>query len=175
MFLHEAIPGHHLQISLTQESSALPEFRKTLWYSAYGEGWALYCESLGKELGLYTDPYQYFGMLGMEMHRAIRLVVDPGIHALGWTREKAIQYSLDHEAEGEASIISEIERYMANPGQALSYKIGQLKILDLRAKAEKALGDKFDIKQFHNEVLETGCIPLALLEAKIDKWIAESK
>ncbi len=175
LFLHEAIPGHHLQISLTQESSALPEFRKTLWYSAYGEGWALYCESLGKELGLYTDPYQYFGMLGMEMHRAIRLVVDPGIHALGWTREKAIQYSLDHEAEGEASIISEIERYMANPGQALSYKIGQLKILDLRAKAEKALGDKFDIKQFHNEVLETGCIPLALLEAKIDKWIAESK
>ncbi|WP_437824349.1 DUF885 domain-containing protein [Tenacibaculum mesophilum] len=175
LFLHEAIPGHHYQISLTQENEDLPDFRKTLWYSAYGEGWALYTENLGKELGLYTDPYQYFGMLGMEMHRAIRLVVDTGIHAKGWSREKAIQYSLDNEAEGEASIISEIERYMANPGQALSYKIGQLKIRELRAKAKKELGDKFDIKEFHNQVLETGCIPLALLENKIDKWIASLK
>jgi len=175
LFLHEAIPGHHYQISLTQENQDLPEFRKTLWYSAYGEGWALYTESLGKELGLYTDPYQYFGMLSMEMHRAIRLVVDTGLHAKGWTREKAIQYSLDNEAEPEASIISEIERYMANPGQALSYKIGQLKIRELRATAEKALGDKFDIKEFHNQVLETACIPLALLEAKIDKWVASKK
>jgi uncharacterized protein (DUF885 family) len=175
LFLHEAIPGHHYQISLTQESENLPDFRKTLWYSAYGEGWALYTENLGKELGLYTDPYQYFGMLGMEMHRAIRLVVDTGIHAKGWSREKAIQYSLDNEAEGEASIISEIERYMANPGQALSYKIGQLKIRELRAKAKKQLGDKFDIREFHNQVLETGCIPLALLEAKIDHWIASNK
>ena len=175
LFLHEAIPGHHYQISLTQENEDLPDFRKTLWYSAYGEGWALYTENLGKELGLYTDPYQYFGMLGMEMHRAIRLVVDTGIHAKGWSREKAIQYSLANEAEGEASIISEIERYMANPGQALSYKIGQLKIRELRAKAKKELGDKFDIKEFHNQVLETGCIPLALLENKIDKWIASQK
>ncbi|GFD92743.1 hypothetical protein KUL156_33540 [Alteromonas sp. KUL156] len=175
LFLHEAIPGHHYQISLTQENEDLPDFRKTLWYSAYGEGWALYTENLGKELGLYTDPYQYFGMLGMEMHRAIRLVVDTGIHSKGWSREKAIQYSLDNEAEGEASIISEIERYMANPGQALSYKIGQLKIRELRAKAKKELGDKFDIKEFHNQVLETGCIPLALLENKIDKWIASLK
>lgn len=175
LFLHEAIPGHHYQISLTQENEELPDFRKTLWYSAYGEGWALYTENLGKELGLYTDPYQYFGMLGMEMHRAIRLVVDTGIHAKGWSREKAIQYSLDNEAEGEASIISEIERYMANPGQALSYKIGQLKIRELRAKAKKELGNKFDIKEFHNQVLETGCIPLALLENKIDKWIASQK
>ncbi|WP_428742821.1 DUF885 domain-containing protein [Tenacibaculum sp.] len=175
LFLHEAIPGHHYQISLTQENEDLPDFRKTLWYSAYGEGWALYTENLGKELGLYTDPYQYFGMLGMEMHRAIRLVVDTGIHAKGWSREKAIQYSLDNEAESEASIISEIERYMANPGQALSYKIGQLKIRELRAKAKKELGDKFDIKEFHNQVLETGCIPLALLENKIDKWIASQK
>ena len=172
LFLHEAIPGHHYQISLTQENQNLPDFRKTLWYSAYGEGWALYTESLGKELGLYTDPYQYFGMLGMEMHRAIRLVVDTGMHAKGWSREKAIQYSLDNEAESEASIISEIERYMANPGQALSYKIGQLKIRELRAKAEKVLGNKFDIKEFHNQVLETGCIPLALLENKIDAWIS---
>lgn len=175
LFLHEAIPGHHYQISLTQENEDLPDFRKTLWYSAYGEGWALYTENLGKELGLYTDPYQYFGMLGMEMHRAIRLVVDTGIHAKGWSREKAIQYSLDNEAEGEASIISEIERYMANPGQALSYKIGQLKIRELRAKAKKEIGNKFDIKEFHNQVLETGCIPLALLENKIDKWIASQK
>jgi len=175
LFLHEAIPGHHYQISLTQENQDLPEFRKTLWYSAYGEGWALYTESLGKELGLYTDPYQYFGMLSMEMHRAIRLVVDTGLHAKGWTREKAIQYSLDNEAEPEASIISEIERYMANPGQALSYKIGQLKIRELRARAEKTLGDNFNIKEFHDQVLETGCIPLALLETKIDWWIASKK
>ncbi|NAY90295.1 DUF885 family protein [Muricauda sp. JGD-17] len=174
LFLHEAIPGHHYQISLTQENEDLPKFRKTLWYSGYGEGWALYSESLGKELGLYTDPYQVFGMLGAEMHRAIRLVVDTGLHAKGWTREQAIQYSLDNEAEPEASIISEIERYMANPGQALSYKIGQLKIIELRKKAEEALGDAFDIRQFHNEVLETGCVPLALLEDKINNWI-ESK
>lgn len=175
LFLHEAIPGHHYQISLTQENTALPDFRKTLWYSAYGEGWALYTENLGKELGLYTDPYQYFGMLGMEMHRAIRLVVDTGIHAKSWTREKAIQYSLDNEAESEDGIISEIERYMANPGQALSYKIGQLKIRELRAKSKIALGDKFDIREFHHEVLETGCIPLALLENKINKWIASKQ
>ena len=153
----------------------LPKFRKTLWYSGYGEGWALYTESLGKELGLYTDPYQYFGMLGAEMHRAIRLVVDTGLHAKGWTREQAIQYSLDNEAASEAGITSEIERYMANPGQALSYKIGQLKIRELRAKAETALGDKFDIRKFHNQVLETGCVPLALLEDKIDKWIMSNK
>ncbi|WP_237275350.1 DUF885 domain-containing protein [Tenacibaculum ovolyticum] len=175
LFLHEAIPGHHYQISLTQESKDLPDFRKTLWYSAYGEGWALYTENLGKELGLYTDPYQYFGMLGMEMHRAIRLVVDTGMHAKGWSREKAIEYSLENEAESEASIISEIERYMANPGQALSYKIGQLKIRELRAKAKKELGDNFDIREFHNQVLETGCIPLALLENKINKWVTSKK
>jgi uncharacterized protein (DUF885 family) len=174
LFLHEAIPGHHYQVALTQENTDLPAFRKTLWYSAYGEGWALYTESLGKELGLYTDPYQYFGMLGMEMHRAIRLVVDTGLHAKGWTREQAIAYSLENEAESEASIISEIERYMAMPGQALSYKIGQLKIRELRSKAEKALGDKFDIKAFHNQVLETGCIPLQLLEDKINAWIQEN-
>lgn len=174
LFLHEAIPGHHYQISLTQENEELPGFRKTLWYSAYGEGWALYTESLGKELGLYEDPYQYFGMLGMEMHRAIRLVVDTGLHAKGWTREQAIEYSLNNEAESEASIISEIERYMANPGQALSYKIGQLKIRELRAKATEALGDNFDIKEFHNQVLSTGCIPLQLLEDKINAWIQKS-
>ena len=175
LFLHEAIPGHHFQISLQQENTNLPSFRKPLWYSAYGEGWALYTESLGKELGLYKDPYQYFGMLGAEMHRAIRLVVDTGLHAKGWTREQAIQYSLDNEAESEASIISEIERYMANPGQALSYKIGQLKIKSLRKKAETQMGGQFDIRVFHRKVLESGCIPLALLEEKINMWIDSSK
>lgn len=171
LFLHEAIPGHHYQISLTQENESLPKFRKTLWYSGYGEGWALYTESLGKELGLFTDPYQYFGMLSAEIHRAIRLVVDTGLHSKGWTREQAIEYSLANEAEPEDGIIREIERYMANPGQALAYKIGQLKIRELRSMAEKELGDKFDIAQFHNQVLETGCVPLALLEAKILKWV----
>lgn len=175
LFLHEAIPGHHYQISLQMENDSLPEFRQTLFYSAYGEGWALYSESLGKDLGLYTDPYQYFGMLSDEMHRAIRLVVDAGMHAKGWTREQAIQYSLDHEAEPEASIIAEIERYMAIPGQALSYKIGQLKILELRDKAEKALGDKFNIAEFHDQVLETGCVPLEVLEAKVERWIAQKQ
>jgi uncharacterized protein (DUF885 family) len=175
LFLHEAIPGHHYQISLQQENKDLPDFRKALFYSAYGEGWALYSESLGKELGLYKDPFQYFGMLSAEMHRAIRLVVDTGIHAKGWTREQAIKYSLQNEAESEASITSEVERYMANPGQALSYKIGQLKIRELRTKAEKELGDKFDIGKFHDEILESGCIPLALLETKINKWIDANK
>ncbi len=174
LFLHEAIPGHHYQISLQQENTSLASFRRLLTYNAYAEGWALYCESMGKELGLYTDPYQYFGMLSAEMHRAIRLVVDVGMHTKGWTREKAIQYSKDHEAEPEASIVSEIERYMAIPGQALSYKIGQLKILELRAKAEKALGSKFKIAEFHNQVLDSGSIPLKILEDKIDRWIANS-
>ncbi len=175
LFLHEAIPGHHYQISIQQENQELPDFRKVLWYSSFGEGWALYAESLGKELGLYTDPYQYFGMLGGEMHRAIRLVVDTGLHSKGWTREQAIQYSLDNEAETEASIISEIERYMIMPGQALSYKIGQIKIRQLREKAENDLGKNFDIRKFHSEVLEAGCVPLSLLETKIDQWIAENK
>ena len=172
LFLHEAIPGHHYQFSLTLENEDLPAFRRNLWYSAYGEGWALYAESLGEELGLYEDPYQYFGMLSAEMHRAIRLVVDTGIHSKGWTREQAIQYSLENEAEGEASIVAEIERYMAIPGQALSYKIGQLKIRELRARAEEKLGDDFDIKAFHDLVLEGGCLPLEVLERRVDAWIA---
>ncbi len=175
LFLHEAIPGHHYQISLQQENTALPEFRKNLWYSAYGEGWALYTESLGKELGLYTDPYQYFGMLSAEMHRAIRLVVDTGLHSKGWTRDQAIKYSLDHEAESEESITAEVERYMAGAGQALSYKIGQLKIRELRSKAEKEMGAKFDIRAFHKLVLESGCVPLKLLEDKVNTWIAAGK
>ena len=175
LFLHEAIPGHHFQISLQQENQSLPDFRKFSWFGAYGEGWALYTESLGKELGLYNDPYQYFGMLSSEMHRAIRLVVDTGMHSKGWTREQAIKYSLENEAESEASITAEIERYMAIPGQALSYKIGQLKILELRKKAQDELKDKFDIKVFHQIVLESGVMPLALLEKKINSWIEKTK
>lgn len=173
LFLHEAIPGHHFQVSLQQENANLPDFRKYNWFGAYGEGWALYTESLGPELGLYKDPYQYFGMLSNEMHRAIRLVVDTGLHSKGWTREQAIKYSLENEAESEASIIAEIERYMAIPGQALSYKMGQLKIMELREKAKTKLGNSFDIKKYHEKVLESGCLPLALLETKIDHWIAK--
>ena len=176
LFLHEAIPGHHYQFSLQRENEHLPMFRRILEYSAFGEGWALYCESLGKELGLYDDPYQYFGMLSAEMHRAIRLVVDIGMHAKGWTREQAIQYSLDNEAMSEAGVVAEIERYMAWPGQALSYKVGQLKIRELRARAEKTLGARFDIREFHTRILESGCVPLKVLEQKIDRWIeARSK
>jgi uncharacterized protein (DUF885 family) len=175
LFLHEAIPGHHYQVSLQQENTALPSFRRFLWYGAYGEGWALYTESLGKELGLYSDPYQYFGMLSSEMHRAIRLVVDVGIHTKGWTREKAIEFSKENEAEPEESIVSEIERYMAIPGQALSYKIGQLKILELRKKAELALGNQFDIKAFHNQMLDAGVLPIKVLEEKIQRWIEKVK
>ena len=171
LFLHEAIPGHHFQVSLQQENEELPDFRRFNWFGAYGEGWALYTESLGTELGLYEDPYQYFGMLGNEMHRAIRLVVDTGLHSKGWTREQAIQYSLKNEAESEASIVSEVERYMAIPGQALSYKIGQLKIMELRRKASTEMSAKFDIKVFHQKVLESGVMPLALLEKKINDWI----
>jgi uncharacterized protein (DUF885 family) len=170
-FLHEAFPGHHYQFSLQRENTKLPMFRRVIDYSAFGEGWALYCESLGKELGLYDDPYQYFGMLSMEMHRAIRLVVDTGLHAKSWTREQAIQYSLSHEAESEASVVSEVERYMAWPSQALSFKIGQLKIRELRTRAQQALGSRFDIRDFHDQVLESGCMPLQILEKKVQQWI----
>jgi len=171
LFLHEAIPGHHYQLSLQQENNTLPEFLHPESLGVFVEGWALYAESLGKELGLYDDPIQYFGMLSMEMHRAIRLVVDTGMHSKGWTREQAIQYSLDHEAESEASIISEIERYMATPGQALSYKMGQITIRALRTQAEDRLGAQFDVRAFHSQVLNSGSLPLVLLERKIENWI----
>ena len=172
LFLHEAIPGHHYQLSVQQENENLPRFLHPEGIGVFVEGWALYSESLGRELGLYANPYQYLGRLSNEMHRAIRLVVDTGIHAKGWTREQAIRYSLDHEARSEASIISEIERYMVAPGQALTYKIGELKIRELRARAEESLGKRFDIREFHRQVLESGSLPLALLEEKIEKWIA---
>jgi len=175
LFIHEAIPGHHFQVALMQENKNLPTFRRLKWYGAYGEGWGLYCESLGKELGMYKDTDQYFGMLAMEMHRAIRLVVDTGIHAKGWSREKAIKYSLENEATTKAAAASEIDRYIAIPGQALSYKIGQLKIMELRRKAENELGNKFSIKEFHSKLLESGSLPLNLLESKINTWISDKK
>jgi uncharacterized protein (DUF885 family) len=175
LFLHEAIPGHHYQSSLQMENEDLPRFRRFLWYGAYGEGWALYTESLGKELGLYTDPYQYFGHLGDQMHRAIRLVVDVGMHTKGMTREEAIKYMMDNEPISEQGAVAEIERYMAIPGQALSYKIGQLKILELRKKAETELGDKFDIALYHDEVLKYGPLPLDVFESIINRWIEEQK
>lgn len=175
LFLHEAIPGHHYQIALQYENEELPRFRRFSWYGAYGEGWALYTESLGKELGLYTDPYQYFGNLGDEIHRAIRLVVDVGIHTKGWTREQAIKYMMDNEAITEQAAVAEIERYMAVPAQALSYKIGQLKILELRKKATDALGEQFNLALFHDEVLKYGCLPLDILEEIVDQWIEKQK
>jgi uncharacterized protein (DUF885 family) len=175
LFLHEAIPGHHYQISIQNENEKLPKFRRFAWSSAYGEGWALYTESLGKELGVYTDPYQYMGALGDEMHRAIRLVVDVGMHTKGWTREQAIQYMMDNEQLDEAGTIAEIERYMAIPGQALSYKIGSLKIQEMRSKYEKQLGSKFNLAAFHDELLIDGVMPLSTLEKKMDKWAANQK
>ena len=170
LFLHEAIPGHHYQLSLQQEDSLLPKFRRFGGNNAYVEGWALYCESLGKELGLYTDPYQYMGALGDEMHRAIRLVVDVAIHSKGMTREEAIKYMMDHEAISEQGATAEIERYMVIPGQALGYKIGALKIRELRNKYEKQLGANFNLAAFHDEVLKDGALPLSVLETKMDKW-----
>lgn len=170
LFLHEAIPGHHYQISLAQENTTLPKFRRFEANNAYQEGYALYCESLGKELGLYTDPYQHMGALGDEMHRAVRLVVDVAIHTKGMTREQAIQYMMDHEAIDLQGATAEIERYMTNPGQALGYKIGALKIRELRAKYEKQLGSKFDIAAFHDQLLKDSAMPLSVLESKMDDW-----
>jgi uncharacterized protein (DUF885 family) len=170
LFLHEAIPGHHFQFCLQQEMEELPKFRRYGWYGAYGEGWALYCESLGKELGLYTDPVQYMGALGDEMHRAIRLVVDVGLHTKGWTREEAIDFMMDNMQMSEAGAIAEIERYMVIPGQALSYKIGALKIRSLREKYQAQLGEKFNIADFHHQLLKDGGMPLSVLEAKMEVW-----
>jgi uncharacterized protein (DUF885 family) len=175
LFLHEAIPGHHYQISLQQEDSLLPAFRRFGGNNAYVEGWALYCESLGKELGLYTDPYQYMGALGDEIHRAIRLVVDVAIHTKGMTREEAIKYMMDNEAISLEGATAEIERYMAIPGQALGYKIGALKIRELRNKYEAELKDKFHLADFHDEILKDGAMPLEVLEKKMDAWAAHVK
>jgi len=173
--LHEANPGHHFQISIQREQQGLPKFRRFGGYTAYSEGWGLYAESLGSELGMYTDPYQYFGRLEGELWRAIRLVVDTGLHSKGWTREQVLAYMDENSSAAEARRVSEAERYMAIPGQATAYKIGQLKISELRARAEKALGPKFDVRKFHTAVLMDGALPLDVLEAKVDRWIASQR
>lgn len=172
--LHEAIPGHHLQNAVAMELN-VPQFRRTLSHSAFGEGWGLYSERLGKEAGFYQDPYSDFGRLGYEMWRAVRLVVDTGIHAFGWSRQKAIDYLADHTALPQSAVEDQIDRYISWPGQALSYKMGELKIRELRAKAEKELGTKFDIRQFHDTVIGQGSLPMAVLEAVINEWIAQQK
>jgi len=171
LFLHEAIPGHHFQIALAQENEALPNFLRFSGNTAFVEGWALYAESLGPELGMFTDPYQAFGSLDDEMLRAMRLVIDTGIHAKGWTREQAIRYMLDNSAQSETDARAEVERYIAIPGQALAYKVGALTIRRLRTEAEQTLGERFDPREFHAQVLDTGALPMAVLEAKIRDWI----
>lgn len=170
LFLHEAIPGHHYQISLQQENESLPKFMRFGWIGAYGEGWALYTESLGPELGLYKDPYQKMGSLSDEMLRAVRLVIDTGLHTGKMTREQAIDYFLQNVAYDEQGATAEVERYMAMPGQALSYKMGSMKIWELRNKYQKELGEKFKLADFHDEVLSQGCLPLTVLERKIGTW-----
>jgi uncharacterized protein (DUF885 family) len=172
---HEGVPGHHLQFSLAQEQSGAPEFRKYAEYTAFVEGWALYSERLGKEVGFYQDPYSDFGRLDADMWRAIRLVVDTGVHSQHWTRQQMVDYFHEHSALDEPTVQSEVDRYIAWPAQALAYKVGQMKILELRERAKKALGDKFDIRAFHDQVLDSGALPLDLLEARIDAWIAAGK
>ena len=175
LFLHEGAPGHHFQISLAQENAALPAFMRFGGNTAYAEGWGLYAETLGYDMGLYKDPYQRFGTLNDEMLRAMRLVVDTGIHSKGWTRDQSIQYMLDHSGMSRTDATAEVERYIAIPSQATAYKVGALTIQRLRKKAESELGPKFDIREFHAQVLDTGNIPLSVLEAKIDRWIAVRK
>lgn len=175
LYLHEAVPGHHFQISLAQENATLPAFMRFGGNTAFIEGWALYAETLWKDLGMETDPYQRFGGLSDEMLRAVRLVVDTGIHAKGWTRDQALAYMLSHSNIGKADATAEVERYIAIPGQALAYKIGALTILKLKAKAQEQLGTRFDPRAFHAQVLDTGALPMSVLEAKIDAWIKASK
>jgi len=169
--LHEASPGHHFQISIQQELTDLPRFRRFNGYVSYSEGWALYAESIGKELGVFTDPYQWYGRLSDEMLRAMRLVIDTGLHAKGWSREHAIKYMLENSSMAESDVVSEVERYIVWPGQALGYKLGQLHISALRAKAQAQLGEAFDVRDFHSQVLRDGAVPMDVLTAKIDRWI----
>lgn len=170
--VHEAMPGHHLQIALQQELGDMPNFRRYLGFTAFIEGWGLYSERLGYDLGLYEDPYSRFGQLTYDMWRAVRLVVDTGLHYKGWTRQQAIDFFKDNAAKAEHDIVNEIDRYIGNPGQALAYKIGQLKMLTLRERAERQLGDAFDIRAFHDEMLGAGALPLDLLEQRMDRWLA---
>ena len=172
LYLHEGAPGHHFQISLAQENEALPAFMRFGGNTAYVEGWALYAETLGYEMGLFEDPYQRQGTLDDEMLRAMRLVVDTGLHSKGWTRDQAIKYMTDNSSMGLTDATAEVERYIAIPSQALAYKVGALTIQRLRKKAEAAMGNDFDIKEFHAQVLGTGALPMPVLEKKIDDWIA---
>ncbi len=172
---HEGVPGHHLQISIAQELTGLPEFRKQEYYTAYTEGWGLYSERLGKEIGFYQDPYSDYGRLENDTWRAIRLVVDTGVHAKHWTREQMVDFFREHSAIDETNIQAEVDRYIAWPGQALGYKMGQLKILELRQRAQTALGAKFDLKAFHDVVLDAGALPMDVLEQRVDAWIAAQK
>jgi uncharacterized protein (DUF885 family) len=172
---HEGVPGHHLQISIAQELKDIPEFRKYNEYTAYTEGWGLYAEQLGKDVGFYQDPYSDYGRLENDIWRAIRLVIDTGVHSEGWSRDQMVQYFHDHSNIDETSIQSEVDRYIAWPSQALAYKIGQRKILELREKAKTALGDKFDLRGFHDQVIDAGSVPLDVLEQRIDAWIASEK
>jgi uncharacterized protein (DUF885 family) len=173
LLVHEGSPGHHFQISIARELEHLPRLRRFGGYTAYAEGWGLYAETLGRELGLYTDPYQYFGYLSSELWRAIRLVLDTGIHAKGWTLEDAMEYARRNSAHGETGIRSEVERFAAIPGQGLAYKVGEMKITELRRRAESRLGPAFDVKAFHRAVLEDGALPLDVLDARITRWIAD--
>jgi uncharacterized protein (DUF885 family) len=172
---HEAVPGHHLQISLAQELENVPRFRRFGGYTAFVEGWGLYSESLGEDLGLYEDPYSKFGQLTYEMWRAIRLVVDTGLHARGWTRQQAIDFFLENAGKAEHDIVVEVDRYIVTPGQALAYKIGELKIKELRRDAQEQLGDSFDVRAFHDALLGAGAIPLSVLVTRVKAWIAEQK
>jgi uncharacterized protein (DUF885 family) len=175
VLLHEAVPGHHLQNARARELDGLPLFRRSLWYVAYGEGWALYAESLGYEMGMYKDPYQHFGALTGEMLRACRLVIDTGLHAFGWGREQSIRYLVENSGVHPDFAAAEVDRYIVWPGQALGYKIGELRIKALRAKAAAALGERFDVRRFHNAVLDDGALPLTVLESRIDEWIGAEK
>ena len=170
--LHEAVPGHHLQIALAQELEGLPEFRKNTSYTAFVEGWALYSESLGDEMGFYQDPYSKFGQLTYDMWRAVRLVVDTGLHSMGWTRQQAIDFFAANAAKTLQDITVEVDRYIVWPGQAVGYKMGQLKIRELRTNAERQLGPAFDVRAFHDVVLGQGAVPLASLERRVAEWVA---